>query len=76
MANVNRQPPLSRPLEQLGRQELIDVIVDVLQSLYLDYKPGCGYFWNPDLEWEVTTIDEVAAVFRNRGLLLISSVER
>lgn len=70
MTNTNRQPPLTRPLEQLARQELVEVIVDVLQALYLDCGATGRFVWNPDIQWDVTTIDEVAAVFRNRGLLL------
>lgn len=70
MTNTNRQPPLVRPLDQFDRQELVDVIVDILQALYLDCGGKTKFFWNPEMEWDVTTVDEVAAALRNHGLVL------
>lgn len=67
---TNRLPPLVRPLETLDRQELIDALADVLETLYLDCDAAGRFVWSPYREWDVTTIDDVADVLRRRGLTL------
>ena len=65
---TNRLPPLARPLEMLDRQELIDTLADVLETLYLDCDAAGRFVWNPDREWDACTVDEVAAVLHRHDL--------
>lgn len=69
----NRLPPLVRPLQELDRQELIDTLADVLETLYLDCDAAGRFVWNPDREWDVTTIDDVARVLHRHGLTIKSA---
>lgn len=65
-----RNPPLVRALSSLSQVELREALLDVLQDLYLDYGPGVGFYWNPSLEWDADTLDDVARHLRDRGLAL------
>ena len=65
--NTRQLPSLVRPLENLDRQELIDALADVFEALYLDCDAAGRFVWNPDREWDVCTIDDVAGVLRSHG---------
>lgn len=68
--NTRQLPPLVRPLQELDRQELIDTLADVLETLYLDCDAAGRFVWNPDREWDVCTVDDVAGVLRRHGLTI------
>lgn len=56
--------------QQLGREELEDIVDAIQQILYLDHQSEEGLFWNPDKEWDCAdTIDEVALKLREHDLV-------
>lgn len=71
MTNNIRLPPLVRSLDSLDRQELMDTLADVFEALYLDCDAAGRFVWNPDREWDVCTLDEVAALLHRQGLVLL-----
>jgi hypothetical protein len=60
---------MKRPKE-LDRRALESIVDSVQQALYLDYRPGDGLFWNPDVEWDsVEALDQIAATLHENGLI-------
>jgi hypothetical protein len=73
--NVKPEPPTAWPrperdLETLGRAELLAIVQQIQEILwlYLDEDRPPGDVWNPEKEWDSETIEHVAAVLEEAGL--------
>lgn len=60
---------MKRPHE-LQPHELVEIVDAIQQTLYLDYRPGAEFFWNPVKEWDcVDALDAVALKLNANGLV-------
>jgi hypothetical protein len=59
---------MRRPSD-LTREELVHIVEQVQSLLYLDTDPAGEAFWNPDKGWDSETLEFVAAVLADAGLV-------
>ena len=58
-----------RKAKELGKKELIEIVQEIQELLYLDGEDGEKCFWNPDKEWDVDFIESVAGYLREADLV-------
>ena len=58
-----------RKVEDLTKEELCEIVQRMQELLYLDNDDGEEYFWNPDKEWDVDFLENIADTLQSYELV-------
>jgi hypothetical protein len=64
-----------RKVKELTKQELRQIVRQLQELLYLDIDERGESFWNPDKEWDISILENLADSLRKCGLVP-TAVER